>query len=178
MNITEAANHDASSALMEIINMESMLLNPETIIPHMKTELIHDELAVSTKPINHVTNGMIMETQHAMDQLINVPVNYAAQEVDQDTPLKPSRGRAHEPITTNTAKTCKKIIRAQNPTTQSQTEVPILVGSKRQFHRAEIDLKGEQANGQSKGGKRGRFVVADNVNVIQTTEAEEQPRRA
>ena len=32
--VTEVVNYDASFALMEIINTESMLLNSETIIPH------------------------------------------------------------------------------------------------------------------------------------------------
>ena len=32
--VTETVNHDASFALMEIINTESMVLNSETIIPH------------------------------------------------------------------------------------------------------------------------------------------------
>ena len=176
--VTEAANHDASSALMEIINTKSMLLNPETIIPYTKTELIHDELAVSMKSINRVTDGMIMDAQHAMDHLINVPVNYEAEEVDQDTLRKPSRGKTRETLMDNVAKTWKKIIRTQNSTTQSQTEVPILVGSKRQFHGVETDLEGEQVNRQSRGGKCGRFMVAYNVNVIQMAEVDEQPCRA
>nr|POF27580.1 hypothetical protein CFP56_61470 [Quercus suber] len=152
--------------------------NPEIIIPQTETALTHDELAGRMKPSNHATDGIRMETQHETDQLINVPVSYEAEEVDHDTPLKPSRGIARETLKSNAAKTWKKIIRAQNPTTQSQTEAAVLVGSKRQFHGVETDIEGVLVNGQSRGGKRGKFVVADNVNVIQTAEADEQPRRA
>lgn len=64
-------------------------------------------------------------------------------------------------------------MRTQNPTTHSKTEVPTSVGSKRQFHGVEVDLEGEHVNRQSRGGKRGRFVVADNVIVIQMAKADE-----
>lgn len=107
-NVTKAANHDARFALMDKIKIESILLNPDTIVPYTETELIHDELAVSMKPINHVTDGMIMDDQNAIDHLINVPVNFVAEEMDQDTPLKPSRGRALESLIPNIAKTWKK----------------------------------------------------------------------
>lgn len=90
---------------------------------------------MSVKPINYVTDGVIIDVQNAIDCLINVPVNYAAEKVKQETPLKPSRGRASETLTPNVQIGIIIIVtRTLNPTTHSQTDATISVGSKQQFY--------------------------------------------